>query len=159
MNILGTVRNTGLTTVLLNYATINISQSSVRTIVSKLNTLFRHIGLLTPSQGIRIESAGFYTASIVCVDLDLSGLNWSVTTLAATAGRRQDRTGARHVDGHRNSRAMRNTLRVANVGSPMVASAPLSTEHIAGLAALVEGFNAFQGIDPMVFLTLQAEAE
>lgn len=160
-NILSTLRSQSSTFITLRYVDINISQSSVRTIVSKLNTLFRHVGLMTPSQGITIENADFFHATIACADLDISALGWTLGNLANTRGRRQDRVDTRHVDGHR---ARRNG-RIAPIFPPRdtaaypAPTAMVSRENIANLSALVEGFNAFEGIGSDIFLALESEAE
>jgi len=159
-NILSTLRSQSSTVVTLRYVDINISQSSVRTIVSKLNTLFRHIGLLTPAQGIRIEYSDFFHATIACADLDTSGLGWHLFNLAETRGRRQDRVDTRHQNGHRSRRDGRNAplFPTTAVAYP-AATAMISRENIANLAALVEGFNAFEGISSETFVTLALDAE
>lgn len=159
-NILSTLRNQASTFVTLRYADINISQSSVRTIVSKLNTLFRHIGLLTPSQGIRIEYSDFFHANIACADLDISGLGWHLGHLADTRGRRQDRVNTRHQNGHRSRRNGTNApLFPTTAVSYPATSAMVSSDNIANLTALVDSFNAFEGITSEIILALEADAD
>jgi len=164
-NIVSSLRGTPSAEITLTYATLNISQSSVRTIVSKLNTLFRHIGMLTPSQGISISYSGFYHSTVTVSALDVSGVSWD-STPAVTRGRRQDRVETRHENGHRARRGARNapldqamaTLPTANVPS-LLNVASLDSSHVANLSAMFDGFDAFAGIDPSIFVTLQAEAE
>lgn len=101
-NIIAKLRLSGCSTTFLRYAEINISQSSVRTIASKLNILFRHIGFFSPSQCVQISNVGFYYAEITVGEIDLTRIAWN-TEPAFPRGRGQDRVNTRHLDGHRNS--------------------------------------------------------
>ncbi len=156
-NILVHARTNPSAIVTLRYAEINVSQSSVRTIVSKLNQIFRHVGLMAASQKLRIGLVDFYHAEVSIEALHTAGvvssLGWNLGT-AWTRGRRQDRTTERHVDGHRNRRVLGERL------APLDAPQVTNQENIGGfsIAGILDGFNPFEGLGSDILATLRSEA-
>ncbi len=161
-NILVHARSFPSNIITLRYAEINISQSSVRTIVSKLNMLFRHLGLIDASQTIRIDYSDFYTANINIACLHegriLPTLGWHLGSPAYTQGRRQDRVETRHVNGHRARRGAGERNLPLDAPSDFGAAASVEAPTGFSIAGILDGFNPFAGLSMDVLATLRGEA-
>lgn len=129
----------------MRYEEVNISQSSVRTIVSKLNQLFRFVGLIEHWHSMKIEQTSFSVCTINIQHLNTTNvLEWDLCVINP-GGRRQDRTSDRHQNGHRVRRAAVN-------GSQSI------FDSLADINAMLDGFDGFEGVESSTFLTLEAEA-
>lgn len=115
-NIVQALRSQESSTVLLDYAALNISQSSVRTMVSKLNAIFRHLGMLDHGDTIGIHYLDFYTARIHLHNVRIGGVRFA-NEMAERSGRGQDRVLDRHEDGHREKHTIDYTDRLNNLFS------------------------------------------
>lgn len=156
-NILGVISTSPTNHYDVAYATINVSQSSIRTTVSKLNQIFYHLGVATARHGLRITQESFYRATIYTGTIDTSVvLDWNLGTVVETSGRRQDRVDTRHENGHRRRRNGQ-TAPIFEGGSISGLSDVASA--LADLSAMLSDFDAFAGVDSSVFLTLESEID
>lgn len=100
-NIVKALGDQATSEVVLPYAALNISQSSEKSIVSKLNSMLRHIGLReSRREKLSIEYVGFHHVKVVFLDVGARGASWTGLPAQRT-GRGPDKVETRHETGHR----------------------------------------------------------
>lgn len=155
----------------IRYSDINLSQSSEPVFRSKMNKMFRTLGLMSAEGNVRLLYSDLYTCKISLEAVRLGGVQTQLflESLACSqdgrmfgiSGRGQDRTTARHERSHRTyrcgTRAAEGSESAYTARSSRVRT-PSHAEVQLVIPAILDGFNPFEGVDMAVFETLHREA-